>query len=505
MTASQTRTVPSWQPETMTSRSPARPMATAFTAPSWPASGPPTGSPVTASQTRTVPSSEPETMTSRSPARPMATAFTAPPWPASGSPTGAPVTASQTRTVPSLEPETMTSRSPARPIATAYTGPSWPASGPPSGAPVTASQTRTVPSPEPETMTSRSPARPMATAYTAPSWPVSGAPTGRAGDRIPDPHRPVVGAGDDDVAVPGPPDRHRVHPAAVAGQRAAGRGAGDRVPDPHRAIVRAGDDDVPVPGPPQGHRIHRAAVAGQRAAVRVAGDRVPDPDRPIVGAGDDDVAVPGPPHGHRDNPSVVAGQPSVSLAGPCCPADRPFASGDCAGCAEGGSMYPGGIGGQAVLADRGTGCVPFVQAEVEGGQRALAVRGAQVRALGQDGTGIGREEETRIVSQGVQFTAGGGVCCQVRASIGPGRVPVPLARLTSRGQRVGYPLVSYSDLGAQHAGRALQVRARRDAAGEQVAQALMAQHIPRLCGRVIVAAAQERPGGLLDEHPGRLR
>ena len=39
----------------MTSRSPARPIATAYTAPAWPASGPPMGSPVAASQTRTVP------------------------------------------------------------------------------------------------------------------------------------------------------------------------------------------------------------------------------------------------------------------------------------------------------------------------------------------------------------------------------------------------------------------------------------------------------------------
>ena len=38
----------------------------------------PNRSPVTASQIRTVPLSEPETMTSRSPARPIATAFTGP-------------------------------------------------------------------------------------------------------------------------------------------------------------------------------------------------------------------------------------------------------------------------------------------------------------------------------------------------------------------------------------------------------------------------------------------
>ena len=63
-------------------------------------------------------------MMSRSPALPMATAFTESSWPASGMPTGSPVTASQTSTVPSPEPATMTSRSPARPTATAFTGPS---------------------------------------------------------------------------------------------------------------------------------------------------------------------------------------------------------------------------------------------------------------------------------------------------------------------------------------------------------------------------------------------
>ena len=72
-------------------------------------------------------------MTSRSPARPMATAVTRASWLTSGSVTGSPVTASQIRTVPSAEPETMTSRSPAGSMATAHTGPLWSASGPPTG------------------------------------------------------------------------------------------------------------------------------------------------------------------------------------------------------------------------------------------------------------------------------------------------------------------------------------------------------------------------------------
>ena len=77
----------------------------------WPRSGARTGSPVTASQIRTVSSSEPETMISRSPARPIATPRTGAPWPTSGAPTGSPVTASQIRIVASAEPETMISGS----------------------------------------------------------------------------------------------------------------------------------------------------------------------------------------------------------------------------------------------------------------------------------------------------------------------------------------------------------------------------------------------------------
>ena len=74
----------------------------------------------------------------------------------------------------------------------------------PTGCPVTASQTRTVPSLPPETMTSRPPARPTATAVTQPVWPVSGGADRLPAHRIPNPHRPVVAAGDDDIAAPGP-------------------------------------------------------------------------------------------------------------------------------------------------------------------------------------------------------------------------------------------------------------------------------------------------------------
>ena len=53
----------------------------------------------------------------------------------------------------------------------------------------------------------------------------------------------------------------------VAGQRAADRFPGHRVPHPDGVVSAAGDDDVAVPGPPHRHRIHRAVVAGQRASA----------------------------------------------------------------------------------------------------------------------------------------------------------------------------------------------------------------------------------------------
>ena len=67
------------------------PAATAFTAPSWPVSGSPTGVPSASRHTRTVPSSPPLMMTGvPSGSAPAATALTAPSWPVSGSPTGVP-------------------------------------------------------------------------------------------------------------------------------------------------------------------------------------------------------------------------------------------------------------------------------------------------------------------------------------------------------------------------------------------------------------------------------
>ena len=101
---------------------------------------------------------------------------------------------------------------------------------------------------------SRSPARPTATASTQPVWPVSGSPTGRAGGGVPHPHRRVLAAGDDDVAVAGPPDRHRRHLPVWPVSGSPTGCAGDGVPHPHRPVLAAGDDDVAAAGPADRHR-----------------------------------------------------------------------------------------------------------------------------------------------------------------------------------------------------------------------------------------------------------
>ena len=79
---------------------------------------------------------------------PAATAYTPPSWPVSGSPTGVPSAIRHTRTVPSSPPPLMMTGVPSGsvPAATAYTPPSWPASGSPTGVPSASRHTRTVPS-----------------------------------------------------------------------------------------------------------------------------------------------------------------------------------------------------------------------------------------------------------------------------------------------------------------------------------------------------------------------
>ena len=53
---------------------------------------------------------------------------------------------------------------------------------------------------------------PTATAVTHAGVAGEGFADRAAGGRIPHPHGPVVGAGDDDSAAVGLPDRHRAHP-----------------------------------------------------------------------------------------------------------------------------------------------------------------------------------------------------------------------------------------------------------------------------------------------------
>ena len=74
-----------------------------------------------------------------------------------------------------------------------------------------------------------------ATLDTVSVWPVSGCADGLAGGGVPQPHRLVVAAGDDALAVGA--ERHTEHRVGVAGERLADRLAGVRVPQPHRVVV----------------------------------------------------------------------------------------------------------------------------------------------------------------------------------------------------------------------------------------------------------------------------
>ena len=105
---------------------------------------------------------------------------------------------------------------------------------------------------------------PTATAHTSPRWPRSGSPSA-----VPSASRHtrtvmIVAAADDDRgAVRQRPGRHRVHPAAVAGQRLPDRSAVGGPPHPHRAVGAAADDDRgAVRQRPGRHRSYLAGVAG---------------------------------------------------------------------------------------------------------------------------------------------------------------------------------------------------------------------------------------------------
>ena len=280
----------------------------------WPVKGCPTGVPVTGSHNRTVPSSLPEARRVRPSGNgTAATANTPPVWPAKGGPTGVPVTGSHNRTVPSSLPEARRVRPSGNgTAATANTLLVWPVKGCPTGVPVTGSHNRTVPSSLPEARRVRpSGSGTAATATTLLGVAGQGLPDGGAGDRIPQPDRPIGAAGGQE----GPPvrqrdRRHRPHPVGVAGQHpnrsqgvrrqqddAAGDGrreearAGDRAHGLDRAggenhrfgSVAAGDRDTVPGGLVEFLRGEAAEEAGVVPAA-VGGDDVPEVDIPELGA-----------------------------------------------------------------------------------------------------------------------------------------------------------------------------------------------------------------------------
>ena len=66
-----------------------------------------------------------------------------------------------------------------------------------------------------------------------------------------------------DDALADPAQRDRPHPAVAAGEGSALLLAAGRVPDPHRAVAAAGDDDIALADPAHRHRHHPVDVAGE--------------------------------------------------------------------------------------------------------------------------------------------------------------------------------------------------------------------------------------------------
>ena len=221
-------------------------------------------------------------------------------WPVSGSPTGVPVARSQTRTVSSLLPEMTTGRPASSAAATAVTEPAWPVNGAPIGVPVARSQTRTVWSLLPEMTTGRPSSSAAATALHRAGVAGERVADRGAGGQVPDPHRPVVAAGDDDraaVQLRRPPP-HRTQSAWPVN----GSPIGVPVARSQTRTVRSLLPEMTTGRPVQlrhRHRVHRAGVAGERVADRGAGGQVPDPHRPVVAAGDDHRAAVQLRHRHR--------------------------------------------------------------------------------------------------------------------------------------------------------------------------------------------------------------
>ena len=194
---------------------------------------------------------------------------------------GWPVSASHSRTVLSQLPEAM--RVPSGLNATLFTASVWPVSG---VADRVGRWPRPTPAPSCRHCRRRCavPSGLNATLYTASVWPVSGAPIGLAGVGVPHPHRLVVTAGDDALAVGA--ERHAVHRVGVPGQRLRRSVGRWRRPTPAPSCRQLPETMRCAVGAER-HAGHRAGVAGERLADGLAGVRVPHPHRLVVAAGDD--------------------------------------------------------------------------------------------------------------------------------------------------------------------------------------------------------------------------
>ena len=177
-------------------------------------------------------------------------------------------------------------------------------------------------------------------------------------------------------------DRHRVHRAVVAGERAADRGAGGQVPHPYRPVVAAGDDHRAAVQLRDRHRIHRVVVAGDL----------------LVGA----LQLPGCP----------AGAPRAGQAVGVDAVGEGFGSS-----ASRGEAEVGGVLGGRVAADQRKGAA----VGTGGGAGGLAGSGVQG---GKQFRRIGGEQEPGILGEIVDAAAAGGVGGQVGAGVGVAGGPV---------------------------------------------------------------------------------
>ena len=154
--------------------------------------------------------------------------------------------------------------------------PVWPVRGRPIGWPVATSHSRTVPSSLP--LARVLPSGLNATEQTRAGVAGEGAADRVAGGHVPQPHRVIVAAAGQGLAVGA--ERHRPDGAGVAGEGAADRVAGGHVPQPHRAIVAAAGQGLAVRA--ERHREDRAGVAGEGVPDLVAGGHIPQPHRAIA-------------------------------------------------------------------------------------------------------------------------------------------------------------------------------------------------------------------------------